>query len=285
MPILDGFSAARTIRKDKQFKNLPIIAMTANVMASDLLKAKKAGMNAHISKPIDVVDMFKTFGRWIIPSNPLKEFPAAKEKPKTFTIPKIKGVDTAFGLKTCSYNTKLYVKLLRNFCTSYMNFADQFLKSFSDMDTTAPARIAHTLKGVSANLGAKGVQKSAANLEHACFLGKPENDIRELLDSVLVKLNPVIEAIKAFTSTYLEESTTSEHTPFKISDHISNLKNTVILCESYNTQALKNLTKIEAHSKGHSANPLLNKALDHMAEYEYEEAAKVIQSVLDNNPL
>jgi hypothetical protein len=63
------------------------------------------------------------------------------------------------------------------------------------------------------------------------------------------------------------------------------LKNIVILCESYNTQALKNLTKIEAHSKGHSANPLLNKALDHMAEYEYEEAAKVIQSVLDNNPL
>ena len=59
MPIMDGYEAARTIRKlsRKDVKNLPIIAMTANALEEDREAAFKNGMNAHIAKPLDM-DVF-----------------------------------------------------------------------------------------------------------------------------------------------------------------------------------------------------------------------------------
>lgn len=57
MPIMDGYEATRQIRKID--KNIPIIAVTANAMAEDLIKSKSVGMNEHINKPIDVKKLYK----------------------------------------------------------------------------------------------------------------------------------------------------------------------------------------------------------------------------------
>ena len=56
MPIMDGYEATRTIRKlpREDVKNLPIIAMTANALEEDKAAALKNGMNAHLSKPLDM---------------------------------------------------------------------------------------------------------------------------------------------------------------------------------------------------------------------------------------
>ena len=51
MPEMDGLQATQVIRSFDQ--NVPIVAMTANAFAEDKIKAKKAGMNAHVSKPLD----------------------------------------------------------------------------------------------------------------------------------------------------------------------------------------------------------------------------------------
>ena len=54
MPIMDGYEAARRIRAlpDAQRRSVPIIAITANAFAEDVMRAKEAGMDAHVSKPI-----------------------------------------------------------------------------------------------------------------------------------------------------------------------------------------------------------------------------------------
>ncbi len=59
MPVLDGYEAARAIRAlpEDDKNDIPVIAMTANAFAEDIKKAKEAGMNAHIAKPIDVKNM------------------------------------------------------------------------------------------------------------------------------------------------------------------------------------------------------------------------------------
>lgn len=61
MPVMDGYEAAGLIRAldDEDKKNIPIIAMTANAFAEDVKRAKEAGMNAHIAKPIDVKKMIE----------------------------------------------------------------------------------------------------------------------------------------------------------------------------------------------------------------------------------
>ena len=67
MPIMDGYDATREIRKYDKFKDLPIIAMTANTMKGDKEKTLEAGMNDHISKPISPNDMMLVMAKWIHP--------------------------------------------------------------------------------------------------------------------------------------------------------------------------------------------------------------------------
>lgn len=67
MPIMDGYEAARKIRSLNRLdaKTIPIIAMTANAFVEDVEKARNAGMNEHISKPIDIGKVKATIARYI----------------------------------------------------------------------------------------------------------------------------------------------------------------------------------------------------------------------------
>ncbi|MDE5993859.1 MAG: response regulator, partial [Oscillospiraceae bacterium] len=62
MPVMNGYDAARAIRKlkNKKLASIPIIAMTANAFEEDKREALDSGMNAHIAKPINVKNLFKT---------------------------------------------------------------------------------------------------------------------------------------------------------------------------------------------------------------------------------
>ena len=61
MPVMDGYEAARTIRslKDPKQADIPIIAMTANAFEEDRRAAFEAGMNGHISKPVDIENLLR----------------------------------------------------------------------------------------------------------------------------------------------------------------------------------------------------------------------------------
>jgi len=68
MPVMDGYTAAREIRKQERFRDLPILAITANAMDGDREKALDAGMNDHISKPVRLPEMFHVMAKWIRPA-------------------------------------------------------------------------------------------------------------------------------------------------------------------------------------------------------------------------
>ena len=65
MPVMDGYTATQKIREQERFKDLPILAMTANAMSDDIIKAKEVGMNDHIAKPIIPSEMFATMAKWV----------------------------------------------------------------------------------------------------------------------------------------------------------------------------------------------------------------------------
>ena len=67
MPLMDGYETTRALRRQPQWQDLPVIAMTANALVGDRDKALAAGMNDHIAKPINVDDMFATLARWVRP--------------------------------------------------------------------------------------------------------------------------------------------------------------------------------------------------------------------------
>jgi signal transduction histidine kinase/ActR/RegA family two-component response regulator len=69
MPVMDGYTACREIRQRLQLKNLPVIAMTANVMKNDIAKSVEAGMDDHIGKPLHEEEIFTTLLKWMTPEH------------------------------------------------------------------------------------------------------------------------------------------------------------------------------------------------------------------------
>ncbi|MDR2349904.1 MAG: response regulator [Deltaproteobacteria bacterium] len=69
MPVMDGLEATRAMRKIPALQKLPIVAMTAHAMSGDRELSLNTGMNDHVSKPIDVQELFKTIAKWIDPAD------------------------------------------------------------------------------------------------------------------------------------------------------------------------------------------------------------------------
>jgi CheY-like chemotaxis protein len=199
MPAMDGYTATKKIREQARFKDLPLIAMTANVMADALGKAEAAGMNDHIGKPLEVDRMFSTMARWIVPSEPAGEEktrsePMVLEKDTPWSFDRLIGVDTAQGLQRSNHKPALYQRLLVGFRNSERNFGEKFLAARQSDDPRELIRIAHTLKGVAGTIGATGVEQVAEELESACIQRKTEA-VEGLAQQVVAELAPVIEGI------------------------------------------------------------------------------------------
>ncbi|MCF8160108.1 MAG: response regulator [Polaromonas sp.] len=207
MPVMDGYTATRKIRQNPDFKDLPIVAMTANAMAGDKEKVLEAGMWDHIAKPLNVAAMFATLAKWIHPAHAAGGAPAT---PKSAVAPEpdtrvsglfgnisLPGIDSRFGLATAMNKEELYRRMLLKFREGQGAFAELFAKARGDSDPTAAQRCAHTLRGTAATLGAKGVQHAAEQLEQACKQKAPEAKIDELLRRVLEEMQPVMAGLQA----------------------------------------------------------------------------------------
>jgi PAS domain S-box-containing protein len=195
MPVMDGYTAAREIRKQAHFKDLPVIAMTANAMVGDREKALAAGMNDHIAKPLIVADMFATMATWITPSGQPAAV-TASQKPLPGTLAPIAGVDVDRGLAICAGNAALYRKLLLKFVDANAGFEQQFRDAQASEDDEAAMRVAHNLKGVASNMGASALATTAEVLESACRGEESTTVISVKLRELAAVLGPVIEAIR-----------------------------------------------------------------------------------------
>jgi HPt (histidine-containing phosphotransfer) domain-containing protein len=172
--------------------------MTANAMVGDREKAVAAGMNDHISKPLIVADMFATIARWVTPAKPQpKQKNSALEPDLADHIEPIAGVDTVAGQATCAGNQGLYRKLLIKFRASNSDFERSFRAARAGTDGDAPMRLAHTLKGIAASIGAGDVAMAAGALETACKDHEPAEVIEERLTQLLAQLTPVLQGIAA----------------------------------------------------------------------------------------
>jgi PAS domain S-box-containing protein len=196
MPVLDGYEATREIRKRPEWARLPIIALTANAMASDQRKAIASGMNDHIAKPIDVAAMFQTISRWAgVSQVPPPHLPDAAQ-PLPERLLSLPGIDVATGLSRTDGNEKLYRRLLLRFREAQRDFPDAFRESRRRGDAGAATRLAHDLRAVAGTLGAMAVEQETRALELACRDGvDDEGVIAMLLAKVTAELEEVLNGL------------------------------------------------------------------------------------------
>ncbi|WP_201212618.1 response regulator [Rhodocyclus purpureus] len=209
MPVMDGVSATQEIRKTHA--DLPIVAMTANAMASDRQRCLDAGMNDYLAKPIDTDALWGKLLQWVKPlpagsvveaaasERPPEEAPtAAPDTAAGAALDEIPGVDLRTGLRQAMGRETLYLSLLRKYVAGQADFAARMSAALADEDWATGERLAHTLKGVSAQIGATEVRSLAEGLERAVRQRQSAAELAALLDATSERLAAQIEAIVAY---------------------------------------------------------------------------------------
>ncbi|SDH18945.1 PAS domain S-box protein [Propionivibrio dicarboxylicus] len=204
MPVMDGYEATRRIRQLPQCAELPIVAMTANAMSGDRERCLESGMNDHIAKPIDPDDLLDKVRRWtrrLGQAAPV-EVSAAPQAPVVVAAPAaasspIKGIDFEAGLRHAMGRRDLYESLLARFVAGQTRFAEQMEAALAQADWALAERLAHTLKGVSAQIGAPEIRADAERFEAEIRQRRPVEALQAALAAIDGKLDALLAAIRA----------------------------------------------------------------------------------------
>jgi CheY-like chemotaxis protein len=167
MPVMDGYTATRQLRSNPDWKELPVIAMTASALAEDRDRALASGMNAHITKPLNVSLMLRTMSEWIVSRGAREAL--AESGPHTDWAPpaEMNVIDTADGLARCLGKTHLYRRLLRGFRDANADFSKVVNAAVARAAWDLAVGRTHDLKGLAGTIGAHGLHEAAQNLQAA----------------------------------------------------------------------------------------------------------------------
>jgi CheY-like chemotaxis protein len=204
MPVMDGYEATREIRhlnKDGA-PGLPIIAMTAHASGGDRDKSFAAGMNEHLTKPIDPDKLGEVLEHWL-PAE-MRVVISGDEPASTFSPSDplltvyLPGLDVEAGLRRVNGNRPLYRNLLEKFVDGYADTGEQLLHELRTDQLEKAIRRVHSIKSTAGNIGGKELEAVAAELEKAFHekgsvhfsLGEP---VRRFID----RHNDLLAAIAA----------------------------------------------------------------------------------------
>ncbi|WPL14512.1 Aerobic respiration control sensor protein ArcB [Thiorhodovibrio litoralis] len=193
MPVMDGLAATRAIRALPACERLPIIAMTAHAMAGDREKSLAAGMNDHISKPIEPTELFATLGHWLgghwlgghsgghsgghrlggrkanLPrsaaTSPTQLSPDQRDQHDQPELLDLPGFSVSENLEKLGGNRRLYRELLMKFADQHQQTSERLSELITGGETGEAERQAHSLKGVAGMLGHQPIAEAAGRLE------------------------------------------------------------------------------------------------------------------------
>lgn len=282
MPVMDGLEATREIRKVFNSQQLPILAMTANASEADRKLCLAAGMDEHITKPINPEHLFQTLLQWVKPNNHQENTHSATPRiDKTVVslptnssiekIPNIKGINTKLGLKLAAGKESLYIKMLKTFSLDQRNAAEALTQALAEHDYLLAQRIAHTLKGTSASIGAESLQQQAGEIEN---LAKSNADIEIILGKVklvLPELNNIVAEInQAFDTPLLKAKEIQDDENIELAPEL--MKNFLHLVNENDTEALSLLTTHTPAFKKHLGDETFEKVFLALEDFDFDLA-------------
>ncbi len=230
MPVMDGLTATRELRAAGV--RLPIVAMTAHALAEDRALALSAGMDDHLSKPLEPRRLCDTLARWcgrgargVIPPSdppevrpvppaslppspaPVSDRPAPRNPPGAAsahdpTVRTLPILDTAQGIQRVAGNVRLYASLLRRMKAAHGGDGGALQEAIRGGQSDEALRVAHKLRGVVASLGAEQLAADLQALERALRDG-------EAVDLPLRKVDESLEQTLIATASFLDTAPAS----------------------------------------------------------------------------
>ncbi len=217
MPVMDGLSATRLIRRELGLTELPIIALTAGVLPWQQEEARRAGCNDILTKPFKLKGMVELLWQWVQTRPPAlgpgtAEFMAA-DRPEAGSpaplacvsgaaFPSIAGIDSEQAAETLCGNRVMFLKLLGQFATSYGGLVPEIRGDLERGDQDGAARRLHNLRGNAGSLGAMELMAAARALEEAIDRGETALDaglaaLEKRLATLIAAMTPWLEVAPA----------------------------------------------------------------------------------------
>jgi PAS domain S-box-containing protein len=276
MPVMDGVTATRTLRADRRYQDLPIIAMTANALASDRELCLNVGMNDHVAKPIDPHQLFGVLLHWIKRDAPgeASVVPAARASGNGGVDGlEVEGIDVPAGLRFTGGNPARYLALLTKFADGQADVVNAIRQALSNGDAATAERAAHSLKGASATLGVAAVSAAAAAAESAIKTGK---DAERQLSALSLALAPVVDGIRSALPKAVPSNAAPRGRPADVLEPLARLK---ILLENDDGEAADFIIDMTPLLSGVLTEEEVNALSDHVSQFDFEAALRALSSV------
>ena len=195
MPVLDGFDTSRRIRSGLGMPHLPIIALSASTLSSEMDLAKRAGMNDFVSKPFDVVNLVGCIRRWVRQGGraPMALTPPGAGLRVPVAWPEIEGIDSEAARRRLGGDQDLFFSMLKRLLADFSTL-DQSLKPLDPDALPGLAAQLHKLKGSAGTLGALAVEQAAGRADKACRTEQLDQ-VGPLLADVVEELDHLRQAV------------------------------------------------------------------------------------------
>jgi CheY-like chemotaxis protein len=276
MPRMDGFEATSQIRALTQGDSLPIIAMTASAMVSDKQAATAAGMNAHVSKPIDSQELASVLLQWVKPNS---EMPIEQEmeQPKnkiTETEFHLEGLDLTNAVNKMDGNWYMLRKILLGFSRDFANATDLLNTHLASGNLQDAARLVHTVKGLAPSIGAVELGHLAVSLEEELRTGSQTS-----LNNFCTLLTSVLNAIST-----LQETTTSaiKATPLDTSQISSLMQELLLILESAEIVPYKLQENLNIALSSYTKPEQVEALLQQIVNLDYASAKQSLRQINTN---
>jgi PAS domain S-box-containing protein len=290
MPVMDGYRATREIRALPQFKDLPIIAMTANANSEDRKKALACGMNEHIPKPVDLAILKKTLIKFIsekpgFKQNPNFQTPTAdllkRSDPRhTHTLTPIQGLDLEDGLKRVGHNEDLYQNLLIQFSNNKSDFLEKIEMAVQNKEMEIATKLLHSLKGVTGNIGAKDLTEKVIRIEKKISDNHLDSEYESIFNSAKESMGILITNISLLEQKISSNNDIEILQPLPEYDKLAPFINTLEKLISDNN--LKSLDYIKTIEQTFIETPIkdfLSPVKDHLTQFDFSQASEALEDL------
>jgi signal transduction histidine kinase/CheY-like chemotaxis protein/HPt (histidine-containing phosphotransfer) domain-containing protein len=284
MPVMDGLQAARRIRRlgtapgGGRFAALPIIAMTALAMASDAQASQEAGMNDHVTKPIDPDHLLATLARWAKVPGDRAAAPPAVPDARADGLPAdllaLTHLDVADGVRRIGGRAEPYRKQLRRFRAQYGDAIAGLRRLLAQADPAAAEAHCHTLKGVAGNIGARALFARVSEIDARLKQGLPPD--AELLDTAQALLSGVLADIESLADDAPPPSSGAAPSPAALRDLVERLK-TALRSDLGAVEAL--LDELGRCAAGTSLQPAVQDIAGRIDRFELDAALALLAAL------
>jgi len=277
MPVMDGLEATRRIRADSAYNALPIIAMTANAMATDRQACIDAGMNDHISKPIDPGILYNALARWITPpaSDQSKPSAASEQQHDDIDFSTLQGIDVEDGLHRLAGDQALYRQILCRFRDAQADSIQRMQAAVAADDYKSAESVAHIVKGLAGNIGAKELMQQISTLELALSTREPIDD--NIWKIAEIQLATITESLDGLCAAAVPTAQNSKHGVDR--DAANTIINQMrLLLEDSDGDAVDLLDELSV-ALGDSNTQHITSLRQHLATYDFDAALTDVNAI------